>query len=146
LRWSALAALLLLLLSPQTTLAQAVVTNVGIDASQGFVLENGFVAFRVWESLSGTDLNGDTDTVDFVLHIYDTTSGALVNTGVEASGQIHVTGDYVAWQVFEFAQGFEDLNGDGDTNDLVLHYVHMPSGAVTSNCSTSSWVSRNGSW
>lgn len=129
-RWRALAPWLLLLASPQAILAQAVVTNVGIDASQGFVLENGFVAFRASEAGSGTDLNGDADSNDFVLHIYDTQSGTLTNTGLEASGQIHVSGNYVAWTVFELAQGFTDLNGDSDVNDFVLHLADMSMGTV----------------
>lgn len=130
-RWRVLAPWFLLLLSPPAILAQAVVTNVGVDASQGFVLENGFVAFRASEASSGTDLNGDFDTNDFVLHIYDTESGTLTNTGLEASGQIHVSGNYVAWTVFELQQGFTDLNGDSDVNDFVLHLANMATGTVT---------------
>lgn len=129
-RWSVLAALVLLSLSPQTTLAQPVLTNVGIDASQGFVLENGFVAFRASEARSGMDLNGDSDTSDFVLHIYDTQTGALTNTGLEANN-IAVSGKYVAWTVFELAQGVTDLNGDSDASDFVLHVADMSTGTVT---------------
>jgi len=131
-RWSALtAALALLLFSPQTTLAQPTVTNVGIDASQGFVLENGFVAFRASEAGSGMDLNGDLDTSDFVLHIYDTETATLTNTELEASNQITVSGTYVAWTVFELAQGSTDLNGDSDASDFVLHVADLSTGTVT---------------
>ena len=130
-RWSARAALLLLLLSPETTLAQAVVTNVGIDASRGFLLEGGFVAFRTSEARSGnTDLNGDGDATDIVLHIYDTQSGVLTNTGLEASGGLTVNGTMLAWAVFESRQGMTDLNGDGDTNDYVVHLADMASGTT----------------
>ena len=106
---------LLLLLSPQTTLAQAVVTNVRIDASQGFVLENGFVVLRASESGSGIDFNTDGDKLDFVLHIYNTETGNLTNTGRESSGEMHASGNYVAWTVFELNQGGVSLNGDSGT-------------------------------
>ena len=129
-RWSALA-VSLLLLSPQTTLAQAVVTNVGIDASQGFVLENGFVVLRASEKGSGIDFNTDGDKFDFVLHIYNTKTGELTNTGLEASGQIYVSGNYVAWTVFEINQGGLSLNDDTDASDFVLHLADMSTGTVT---------------
>lgn len=129
-RWSVLAALLLLL-SPQTSFAQAVVTNVGIDASAGFVLENGFVVLRASESGSGIDFNTDGDQYDNVLHIYNTETGELTNTGLESSGDVHVSGNYVVWTVFELNQGGVSLNGDGDAFDFVLHLADMSTGAVT---------------
>ena len=107
------------------------VTNVGIDASLGFLLEGGFVAFRTSEARSGnTDLNGDGDATDFVLHIYDTQSGVLRNTGLEASGGLNVNGTLLAWAVSESRQGMTDLNGDGDTNDYVVHLADMASGTT----------------
>jgi len=106
------------------------VTNVGIDASQGFVLENGFVVFRASESGSGIDFNTDGDQFDFVLHIYNTETGELTNTGLEASGQIHASGNYVAWTVFELNQGGVSLNGDSDVFDFVLHLADMSTGTV----------------
>ena len=129
-RWSALTALLLLL-SPQTILAQAVVTNVGIDASAGFVLENGFVVLRASELGSGIDFNTDGDKYDNVLHIYNTRTGELTNTGLESSGQVHVSGNYVVWTVFEINQGGLSLNGDDDAFDFVLHLADMSTGSVT---------------
>lgn len=129
-RWSALAALLLLL-SPQTTRAQAVVTNVGVDASRGFVLENNYVAFLASENNTGVDLNGDGDLFDSVLHIYDSQTGSLLNTALEASGQLYVSGHYVAWTVYELNQGGVSLNGDTDAVDFVLHLADMATGTVT---------------
>ena len=106
------------------------VTNVGIDASQGFVLENGFVVLRASEYGSGIDFNADGDKFDFVLHIYNTETGQLTNTGLEASGQIHASGNYVAWTVFEINQGGVSLNGDADAFDFVLHLANMSTGTV----------------
>lgn len=106
-------------------------TNVGIDASAGFVLENGFVVLRASESGSGIDFNMDGDKFDNVLHIYNTETGELINTGLESSGQIHVSGNYVVWTVFEINQGGVSLNGDGDAFDFVLHLADMSTGSVT---------------
>ena len=131
-RYSVLAALLLLLVSPRATLAQAEITNVGIDASLGFVLNEGFVAVRSSEFRSGrTDFNGDGDAIDFVLHTYDIQSGVLTNTGLDASGAPETFGNYVAWTVNETRQGLTDLNGDGDTRDFVLHVADMSTGLIT---------------
>ena len=131
-RYSVLAALLLLLVSPRATLARAEITNVGIDASLGFVLNESFVAVRSSEFRSGrTDFNGDGDAIDFVLHTYDIQSGVLTNTGLDASGAPETFGNYVAWTVNETRQGLTDLNGDGDTRDFVLHVADMSTGVIT---------------
>ena len=54
--------MLFLLVSPGTI--QAEITNVGIDSSLGFVLNEGFVAVRSSEARSGqTDFNGDGEQV-----------------------------------------------------------------------------------
>ena len=131
-RCSALAALLLLLVSPETTLAQPEITNVGIDSSLDFVLNEGFVVVRSSEARSGmTDFNGDGDATDFVLHTYDIQSGVLTNTGLDASGTPSVFANYVAWTVSETRQGMTDLNGDGNITDSVLHVADMSTGSVT---------------
>ena len=131
-RYSVFAALLLLLVSPGTTLAQAEITNVGIDSSLGFVLNENFVAIRSSEYRSGrTDLNDDGDAIDFVLHTYDVQSGVLTNTGLDASGAPEIFGNYVAWTVNETRQGMTDLNDDGDVRDFVLHVADMSTGLIT---------------
>ena len=131
-RCSALAALLLLLVSPETILAQPEISNVGIDSSLDFVLNEGFVVVRSSEARSGmTDFNGDGDATDVVLHTYDIQSGVLTNTGLGASVAPSVFGNYVAWTVPEIRQGMTDLNGDGDISDSVLHVADMSTGSVT---------------
>ena len=84
------------------------------------------------ESAQGeTDLNGDGDTTDDVLFVYEAAKNRLVETGLAAVHGIGrglflfvvppvVLGDTVAFLVHEPAQGLTDLNGDGDTFDAVL--------------------------
>lgn len=73
----------------------------------------------------GLDLNGDGDTLDWILHAYDAGTGALFVTGL-AMLQLPWTRDGVeALPVFEGSQG-QDLNGDGDMLDEVLYVFHRP--------------------
>lgn len=95
------------------------------------------VAFLVGESAqSDTDLNGDGDASDDVLHVYDAAAGAIINTrlavahgvGRDVSSYTYpvlpvVAGDGIALLVGEADQGGTDLNGDGDAEDDVLHVV-----------------------
>ena len=68
----AIAPLVILLLIILPTRAMGTATNVGLDASLGFRLDGNLVAFGVFESNQGnTDLNGDGDTNDTVLHVFD---------------------------------------------------------------------------
>jgi hypothetical protein len=99
----------------------------------------------------GVDLNGDGDEEDVVLHVLDLRTGELRNLSVAAAGlpfgscpaclraggteiEPHehprdivprslpkVEGDRIAFVVEEARQGEEDLNGDGDAFDQVLH-------------------------
>lgn len=86
------------------------------------------ITLKVSERDQGsTDLNGDGDTNDEVLHVYDQTTGLLANTGLQvpprSSFPYHPSaiGKTVFFVVGESGQGFQDLNGDGDTDDNVLH-------------------------
>ena len=87
------------------------------------------IAFRTSEAAQGNaDLNGDGDTSDFVLQVYAKGLG-VINTGqavtpcrLEACDPrqpYRVLGDKVKFLTYESEQG-QDLNGDGDTNDLIL--------------------------
>ena len=131
-RWSARAALLLLLSSPETALSQPVVTNVGIDTFPSFVFDGNVVAFPSSEARSGmTDFNGDGDAIDFVLHTYNANTGVLTNIGVESSGYLQISEGFVAWVTFELLTGMTDQNGDGDANDRVLYVMDTATGTVT---------------
>ena len=95
---------------------------------------DGLVAFGVYEGDQGfTDLNGDGDAGDVVLHVYDDHDGSITNTGLAvSSAQPAIGADLVAFLVREGAQGGGDLNGDGDTDDAVLH-VYDGLSRVTTN-------------
>lgn len=103
-------------------------------AADGMVVGDRAVAILAKESAQGnTDLNGDSDRTDVVLHVWDATDESLDNTGlalVTWSGWPEVTRRRVFFTVYEPAQGTTDFNHDGDANDLVLHYVDVDSGNV----------------
>lgn len=79
---------------------------------------------------TGTDLNGDGDKLDQVTHVHDLVTGVTTNLGVASNSQVDLptAGDHVVLRVLEWAQG-ADLNGDGDTEDYVLHTWHVGQGA-----------------
>ena len=70
----------------------------------------------------GTDLNGDGDATDFVVHVFNASNRQTTNLGLAAtSGSLQGDGQLLGFRVRETEQGNTDLNGDGDTNDDVLH-------------------------
>lgn len=100
----------------------------------------GHFAFRVFESAqANTDLNGDGDTFDAILHAYRSPTGQLVPT--QLSAQLHrSTRGLVGIQVFEGSQGNRDLNGDGDALDFVTHVLDVRTGRVRSTGMASSAI------
>jgi len=144
-RPSPLVLIVAVLLAKTSLLAQVGVTNVGLEAAGGFQLQGNFVAFRVNEFQQGrTDLNGDGDVGDPVLHLYNATTGAVTNVGLDASFQFQLRGNLVAFLVSELRQGNTDLNGDGDTNDVVLHVFNVSTGAVTNLGLAAGGIQMNG--
>jgi hypothetical protein len=114
--------------------AGATVTNVGLDASRDTDLRvaGARVAFTVNEAAQGplgTDLNGDGDSLDHVVHVYDVGTATLTNTVFAALPGIQLDGDVVAFAVDEAAQGPVSLNADLDTGDEVLHLYCLPGAA-----------------
>src|SRR5262249_29925869 len=109
--------------------------NVG-QAAEEFVLGGApgreLVAFRTREGAQ--DLNGDGDTRDDVLQVYDVASAALLNThqavtpcrleACDPRAPSRVGRDTVTFLTFETDQN-RDLNGDGDTGDLVLQLLNV---------------------
>ncbi|RMF25410.1 MAG: hypothetical protein D6760_01035 [Deltaproteobacteria bacterium] len=103
-------------------------TNTGA-AVEEFAAGGHLVALRTSESAQGADLNGDGDTGDFVLQVFDLATSTLLNSGQTAvpcdmeacdpRAPYRVLDDTVRFLTLESAQG-EDLNGDGDTDDLIL--------------------------
>ncbi len=86
------------------------------------------LAFGVSEFRQGnTDLNGDGDTHDTVLHVYDVVTGDTTNLELAADVSA-IDGSRLALHVSESAQGNSDLNGDGDSVDAVLHIHDFATG------------------
>jgi len=95
-------------------------------------ITDGHHAFAVSESGQGADLNGDGDQSDDVVHVYVARTATLLNLGLAGAEleALQVHGDLVSFLVQESAQGNADLNGDGDTDDSVVHVYHLATGAV----------------
>ncbi len=107
-----------------------VVRNHGIRDGE---LSGRFLLHRVVELLAGTDLNGDGDTDDAVLAVNDLAAGtgyvtALATRATDLAEL--VVGDAIVLPVAEADQGRQDLDGDGDAVDQVLHRVDLPTGAA----------------
>jgi hypothetical protein len=100
---------------------------VEISAASRFDAEDGIAAFFVDEAdQNGTDLNGDSDAVDLVLHVFDVSTGILTNAQLASfsSGpEVWLEDGRAVVRVSEGAQGQGSLNGDGDVIDNVL-FVH----------------------
>ncbi|RMD83332.1 MAG: hypothetical protein D6815_06850 [Candidatus Dadabacteria bacterium] len=108
--------------------ATATRTNTGAPVEE-LAAAGHLVALRTSEAAAGVDLNGDGDTSDFVLQVYDVASHTLMNSGQTAvpcndpacdpRAPFRVLDDTVRFLTLESDQQ-EDLNHDGDTDDLIL--------------------------
>jgi hypothetical protein len=96
------------------------------------VTSDGRVAFLLPEAVGGADLNGDGDSNDGVVQLLVPSSGVQINTtlAVTSPTLIRLGGDVLALGVSEAKQGGRDLNGDGDTDDAVLHLLDATTGVV----------------
>jgi Tol biopolymer transport system component len=98
------------------------------------------VAFRVSEAAQGKSLNGDADKNDGVLHIYDVANRRVLNTRAAVTPcrleacdpriPYKVQDNTVTFLTLEEDQG-QDLNGDGDTGDLVLQVLNARRASAT---------------
>jgi hypothetical protein len=102
-------------------------------------------AFLVNES-EGGDLNGDGDSADSVLHVFDARQGVTLNLGLAAASVCRTiqgppfvictpvapvaSRAIVAFLVGEAAQSDADLNGDSDASDDVLHVYDAAAEAI----------------
>jgi hypothetical protein len=66
-------------------------------------------------------LNGDGDTDDTVPIIFHAPSGEVRNLGIAMFIRPVIDGDLVVFSALESGEN-RDLNGDGDTDDPVLHF------------------------
>jgi uncharacterized protein YodC (DUF2158 family) len=97
-------------------------------------LDGGGFAFLLWEGEAGptpgTDLNGDGDLGDYTVHVWDGASFTNLGLATLPSQPVAVGGGGVAFLVPESGHGSQDLNGDGDTSDSV---VHVRNGSTVAN-------------
>ncbi len=108
-----------------------VVTNLGLTADNGDMdIKGNIVVFVVDEFTEGVDLNGDGDAFDQnILHVLNISTGVITNLGT--SSQIHdldIKGNIVAFLSDETSG---DLNGDGDTLDLIPQIFDAGTGVIT---------------
>jgi hypothetical protein len=107
------------------------VTNLGQDASQGILVSNGRVAMITDEANQAKrDLNGDKDTNDLVVQLYDVTRTRLTCLKTAVGGAFAFTGTLLAFTIVEEDQGNLDLNGDRDTDDEIVHVYDAGSGRL----------------
>jgi Tol biopolymer transport system component len=118
------------------------------EAAEDLVLGERLFAFRTAEAAQGgRDLNGDGDTLDAVMQVYDLVAGRLTNTGQAATTcsfpscdprlPYRVAGDTVTFLTREAEQS-EDLTNNGDYVQLVKQVFNVrtvpaarePSGAL----------------
>jgi len=101
--------------------------NVGLP-TDCFVLDGRYVAFAVSEALAG-DLNQDGDSLDRVVHVYDSVSGTIVNLGLAlADGKPLAVDNGVVLFLVDEEQQDQDLNSDLDQFDDVLHEYDTQTG------------------
>jgi len=77
------------------------------------------------EGAGRKDLNGDGDTSDAVVCVYDAATKKVESLQMEAEAGFSAAGDWLAAVASEAAQGGRDLNGDGDTSDAVAQVYQL---------------------
>ena len=85
--------------------------NLGV-AGRDLVFDQGVLAFRTPESAFGLDLNGDLDTNDQVVQVWNANTDAVANLSLASNSAPLVSEHYVGVAVSEAGQG---LDSDGDT-------------------------------
>ncbi len=112
------------------TLDTGTTTNTGLAATSPRLFLRS-IAVQVDETAQGgKDLNGDGDTADAVLHLWNLENETSTNLEV-AAAEFFFFGRWIAMQVSEAANGGKDLNDDGDGEDTVLHLRDLESGMTT---------------
>jgi hypothetical protein len=107
-------------------------TDLGLSCGPApfLAVSDALVAFGVLEAAQGhTDLNGDGDFFDLVLHVYDARTRVTTNTGLAMSPIEPVIGlGTVGFVVSESGQGDQDLDGSGAADGAVLHVYDSRTG------------------
>jgi len=102
-------------------------SNTGLaGAYGGKIIFERYLPVVIYESAQGSqDLNGDGDAEDDILHLFDLQTGKVTNTGLAGWVQMAVSRRWLAIGVREKQQNRQNLNGDGDTIDIVLHVYDL---------------------
>lgn len=106
------------------------VTNLGVVGQRPTWL-GGRLYFVQPESMAGRDLNGDGDMADNVLCQWDPATGQITSLGMDATFGFKAAGDWIATATSETNQYNRDLNGDGDTADVVAQLYRISTGKWT---------------
>ena len=112
-----------------------IVDNLGVSSRRGTfsAFDDHRALLPIEESSMSLDLNGDGDMGDVVVHVYDTRTGEVQNTGLATRGFAYdqfLFDCAIGIAVSEGQQG-QDLNGDGDTADVVFHTYDASTGLAT---------------
>lgn len=108
------------------------IRNLGLAGGRP-VVDGALVAFAVPEEDQGnTDLNGDGDKTDTVLHVYNARTGVTSNLGLAVSEWDLLVGDPLVLAIVSEAwQNASDLNADSDVTDWVAHAYDAESRTIT---------------
>jgi len=87
------------------------------------VLYEDQMLFHTNEKDENEDLNGDGDIKDIVIRMYDTALGRISDIAI-TGGFPAIDGDIIAYHVYERWVD-DDLNGDEDQDDFVIHYYNI---------------------
>lgn len=98
----------------------------------------------------GSDLNGDGDLEDFVLHVYDASTGAVRNLGLSSGGPgAEIASELSGGERFGLLvpelDGL-DLNGDGDLADSVAFLYDPATDRLTNTARASVRIAFAGQW
>ncbi|RLI18068.1 hypothetical protein DRO54_10625, partial [Candidatus Bathyarchaeota archaeon] len=86
-------------------------------------MDRNLIAFHTYEAEANLDLNGDGDKNDYIIQYHDLTTKTTTNTG-HVGMYPSISGNIITFQTNE-AWINQDLNLDGDTNDLVIRYYDI---------------------
>jgi hypothetical protein len=79
---------------------------------------------------AGSDVNGDGDTDDTVLGIYDIISGTTTVVDVRGMDSPSISGSLIVFSTSEYFWE-SDLNGDGDAVDAIISVYDITTGTLT---------------
>lgn len=106
------------------------VTNHLLRTEGHFRRSGDVVLLPLSEYVDYVDLDGDGDANDFVLHSLDLSTGLVVNhrLAVDNEERVHIVGEHFVAAVAEGNAAGADLNGDGDSDDVVLTIRRLDGG------------------